>query len=140
MAVSEKPHLKSDIRTSIENWYNQSIQRIANKHWLPLISIIIPIKGRRKIMAHSILLVVEKPDVHNHNIERPWRDFVEKASDLKTNTNTDFQALAENVFLIVVDKTLDNLLDLLNLLHGHFSYKYSIFCENIEWRLAKNPI
>jgi hypothetical protein len=89
-------------------------------------------------MYHTILLIVEKPDLRNHNIERSWADFVKKALALTTTTNKDFQALEENVFSIRIDISLNNILDLLNLLESQkLSYRYSIFDEEIEWREEK---
>ena len=83
-------------------------------------------------MIYSILLIFEKPNLNKPDTATKWKETLRKVSDLTTNTNTDFQTLAENVFLLSLNKTLNILSDLLILLAGH-SYKYSIFDQEIEW-------
>lgn len=82
-------------------------------------------------MTHSILLIVEKPEVYDRKTDEKWKDCIKHLSEL-TNNNKEIQLISEGVLLLPLIHTLNTLSQVLLVLRGQ-SYKYSIFSEEIEW-------
>ena len=75
-------------------------------------------------MAHSILLVVSKPDAIDYKIEQNWDNCVSILSGL-TNKKTGVRLLAENVVLIPLHDTSGMLSEAVQAA-AKFRYSYAI--------------
>lgn len=89
-------------------------------------------------MAHSILLVVSKPDTTDYKIEQNWDCCVSILSDL-TNKKTGVRLLAENVILIPLHDTLEMLSEAVQAA-SKFQYSYAILDEELEWHEVANKV
>ena len=82
-------------------------------------------------MTHSILLVVEKPKVYDRNTDEKWKACIKHLSD-QANKNEELQLISENFLLLSLNHTLNTLSEVLWEIQGQ-SYRYSIFCEDVQW-------
>ena len=88
-------------------------------------------------MAHSILLVVEKPNLSIRENNETWNNWQKKtilANAAKQETN--LQVLSENVVLLTIDGALPKIGAILACLDD-MDYKYALFDRDIEWVEAK---
>ena len=90
----------------------------------------------------SILLVVERPATtalgqRDHNKHDTYDNAVKGIRE-SAGTSKSRQALAENVLLISIDETLDNLAEAVRLIYPA-SYRYAILPEDIRWQKVDKP-
>jgi len=80
----------------------------------------------------TIIFAVEKPNTDaSYDNEQKWKQVVTNLSIL-TSRNKDIQLLGENVLLISLDKTLDDLSKVIPQICG-LPYKYLISTEEMKW-------
>jgi len=82
-------------------------------------------------MAHSILLVVERPDLSIPENEIKWNACKEKIAKI-ARQYTNLKVLGENVLLLTLQNSLTALKEALDCLPG-MDYKYALFDIDIQW-------
>lgn len=86
----------------------------------------------------KVILVVEKTAVASSQSQQLWKACTENLLNL-ADKNRNIQLLGENVLLISLDKTLDDLSKVISGLPG-LGYKYLILNEDVEWIVVKGKV
>ena len=82
-------------------------------------------------MAHSILLVAERPDLSIPENVTKWEECRKKIANI-SKRYTNLKVLGENVLLLTLQNSLTSLRDSVNCLEG-MDYKYALFDTDILW-------
>lgn len=82
-------------------------------------------------MSYQLLLVVEKPDLSHPELLKKWDDCI-KNIEKTAKRYTNLTVLGENVLLITIDGSLNNVADALFHLN-EIDYKYALFDTEIQW-------
>jgi hypothetical protein len=90
------------------------------------------------IMAYSILLVFEKPDLSKLENAKQWDYFATKVANIPKQ-NTEIQKLGENVLLLSLQKNLTGISYVAQSI-GNLSYKYIILSEDVEWHVVSKEV